>query len=904
VRIQEDPSEIVPCNCKEASEGNLALQSWLKTMSTAPSHSTDASQDLELLVTQAAGIVAGSLNTIGISRAMELVGLSFPDATQKMKYYQQVRRKSAKLTVVEKGKSTPVVLGVEEQESVSTLTVSTEIAGSQNNSETSPSDSIRRRLRLEETEVAETVLPSTDSVAVPAKKKQTRRSPKELQRMNAKKCAEIARNKEAMKAATTRINSAKELDKNNPKRLSINAIVNETNKQFNSTLNSKTVGRYVREGMIGTSPLKTGPVGDFPKTVYSALKGSFVTFLKLEQSESKKQSTVRQLSVLVNACVNRAGFSKVGDGLTRKLQRDTADQFEVGKAIVIEQRRVQWTTQYNLDVWFSTFKELLIELGFGRERQRTEPGEGEIVFFENQKERIINFDETDGSIDDTNGQRGGRPPVVFFATDVSGGATAVNKSGYSSTIICGSNAAGEPIPPHFQLKSVAEDKNMRLSIEWFTGTKDVKVKFGHRHLKAFPCTFGANEKAGMTSTELDKYLHSAILPLFPDIADRPGKRVIIKLDSGPGRTNLEMLAKLRLQGCYIVPGVPNTTGKTQETDQNYGPFKSAYRSNIRTLTQARFDNNLQIGVHDLPLLVFGGTCTRTGVQLVDAFTQAFATHKNLSAWRKCGAVPLTRKPLHANEVRREVPVGRAASILGDDALPDPQVSHLIRLEEMNCFYCSVLDSHGYDGQKLSKKAPKRSTYVAVTAPVSLERVKAIKEAHTHGQLFYATGGRHTNSNEFFKARELKRREPEIKKMEDLKAARIKYCQEQMKAVKLIREKGELTWEREKVFRNPEIEMLLKWKKVVIKSKRKKDMIQAYVDAPKPKIQKTWCRSEEAALVNLRNEVVALKDTAVGVATTQMARAVTDNMAQLDTPTRNLLKQSLQEYEDEKGDCVI
>jgi hypothetical protein len=182
------------------------------------------------------------------------------------------------------------------------------------------------------------------------------------------------------------------------------------------------------------------------------LKGAFTTYLKLEQAESKKQSTVRKMSILVNGCVNQAGYDKSGDDLTKKLQRDTANQFHVGKANVMEQRRVQWTTHYNLDVWFSTFKETLIDLGFGRKKEPEETTEGEVVFFEGQCNRIINFDETDGSIDDTTGHRGGRPPIVFVAQDVSGGATAVNKSGYSSTIICGSTAAGEPLPPHFQLK--------------------------------------------------------------------------------------------------------------------------------------------------------------------------------------------------------------------------------------------------------------------------------------------------------------------------------------------------------------------------------------------------------------------------------------------------------------------
>ena len=115
-----------------------------------------------------------------------------------------------------------------------------------------------------------------------------------------------------------------------------------------------------------------------------------------------------------------------------------------------------------------------------------------------------------------------------------------------------------------------------------------------------------NEKAGMNAEEFQKYVEKAILPLFPDIEDKPGKRVILKVDSGPGRMNVDMLAKLRLLGLYVVPGVPNTTHATQETDQNYGLTKSIMRDNIEKLSAARFEIGKKIYATDLPLVFFGG----------------------------------------------------------------------------------------------------------------------------------------------------------------------------------------------------------------------------------------------------------------------------------------------------------
>jgi hypothetical protein len=381
-------------------------------------------------------------------------------------------------------------------------------------------------------------------------------------------------------------------------------------------------------------------------------------------------------------------------------------------------------------------------------------------------DRIGNVDETDGSLDDTTGQRGGRPPMTFLAPEVAGGGTAVNKSGYSATVICGSTASGDPFPPHFQLKTLAQTVvGQRLSINWFAHAKDVLGTFGFKKRTVCACTFGMNERAGMNDVELDKFIKYSILPLYPDIHDYPGKRVLMKLDSGPGHLNVEMLADLRLQGLYIVPGVPNTTHKTQETYQNYGLYKSVVRANLRKLSQTRFDLQLSLGITDLPLLVFGGTCPMTGLELQDAFSKAFSIRRNLSCWRKCGAVPLTRAPLFTGEIRTEVPVGAAAVASGIQDDDDEGIAQLKLLESLNVFYCNILSANGFDGKLLLIKAPVRNTFVAVTQPQSMAKILAIKNSKTAGHLFHATGGRHLNSNEFFRASALSERDTRTKELQ-------------------------------------------------------------------------------------------------------------------------------------------
>ena len=78
----------------------------------------------------------------------------------------------------------------------------------------------------------------------------------------------------------------------------------------------------------------------------------------------------------------------------------------------------------------------------------------------------------------------------------------------------------------------------------------------------------------MYDAEFEIYTMDSIVPLFPGAKFIPGNRVIIKINSGPGQTNIKLLAKIHNLRLLLYPGVPNTTSDSKETDKNYGPFKT------------------------------------------------------------------------------------------------------------------------------------------------------------------------------------------------------------------------------------------------------------------------------------------------------------------------------------------
>jgi hypothetical protein len=58
--------------------------------------------------------------------------------------------------------------------------------------------------------------------------------------------------------------------------------------------------------------------------------------------------------------------------------------------------------------------------------------------------------------------------------------------------------------------------------------------------------------------------------------DVNGKRVMVKVDSEPGRLQENVLVNARTLGFIVYPGIPYTTAVTRETNQNCNSFKTQF----------------------------------------------------------------------------------------------------------------------------------------------------------------------------------------------------------------------------------------------------------------------------------------------------------------------------------------
>jgi hypothetical protein len=112
--------------------------------------------------------------------------------------------------------------------------------------------------------------------------------------------------------------------------------------------------------------------------------------------------------------MNTEEVNRKGDKLIKRLQRELGPDINLGRAEKVEERRVKWTTFQNLTMWGDSTKEIIIELGFGRLGTPEDNAAGEIYFYDGQLERIVNFDETRITLDQTDVQKGGRPSFIFY----------------------------------------------------------------------------------------------------------------------------------------------------------------------------------------------------------------------------------------------------------------------------------------------------------------------------------------------------------------------------------------------------------------------------------------------------------------------------------------------------------
>ncbi len=236
----------------------------------------------------------------------------------------------------------------------------------------------------------------------------------------------------------------------------------------------------------------------------------------------------------------------------------------------------------------------------------------------------------------------------------------------------------------------------------------------------------------MNDEEFDKYINNSIVPLYPDLEDTPGKRVLLKVDSGPSRNGRDLLNKARFRGVYLFPGLPNATSVQQETDINYGPFKSVGRSNLKKIATACFlpQKLMKLGPSTFGLIVYGSVCPISNVVCKNAVNSAFNVESSLHSWAEVGAVPFTMKCL----------VNKKVGHNGTD-WDDPNFDAFLDVQSQNDYSTTQLMMMGYKGEMLwVQYLEDKGRALQAAAPVTVQHTRERRRRHHSREEVLRDGG--------------------------------------------------------------------------------------------------------------------------------------------------------------------
>ena len=256
------------------------------------------------------------------------------------------------------------------------------------------------------------------------------------------------------------------------------------------------------------------------------------TFGAMQQANvevrTKRPELISMIGSIVNGKRTQGGEHEIKDeiGLFRRIQRansclqllENTDQREV--------RRILWMNHQFLKLHYSRWEEVLVGLGMARQSETEEEREqgGLVVLC---PERITQPDEVGLTMNGDDERAGGRPAMAFVAESVSEAGEPTQKTSSKCTILQAINFADEALPPFVTYPSSAKaEAKLNTKVEGQCG-------FASRHW--FDCYVSKSPNGSMTGRLWKRWVTEIIPEMYPDVADRPGKRVLIKADSGPGK---------------------------------------------------------------------------------------------------------------------------------------------------------------------------------------------------------------------------------------------------------------------------------------------------------------------------------------------------------------------------------
>jgi hypothetical protein len=261
----------------------------------------------------------------------------------------------------------------------------------------------------------------------------------------------------------------------------------------------------------------------------------------LEQANTSARLPRKKIISLVGQIVNgkrqQNGMAKLDDTtFYRRVEKHNSSRQNKSNSVdKREARRVLWLKYESQKSHYENWEKSVIELGFARESETEEEREkGRLVFFD--PSRIVQADEYSFTLNGNDEIAGGRPARLYSTDALPEAGQTAQKTSSKCTVMQAINFADEALPP-FVIYPTKSTKNetVKLSVKTIAGFKQVRGKYGCNGYYHHDPIVAVSPHGSMNKKLWKIWLTEFIAYLYPDCKDVPGYRVLVKVDSGPGK---------------------------------------------------------------------------------------------------------------------------------------------------------------------------------------------------------------------------------------------------------------------------------------------------------------------------------------------------------------------------------
>jgi hypothetical protein len=212
---------------------------------------------------------------------------------------------------------------------------------------------------------------TTTTPAVERKLKRTRKTSKAAQQQRQNNAMTKQLHKQAHKKATLLYASDKTKPRGAVGKLSANKVSELIQKEHKIRIAPRTIQQEVKDGRAGLSPVKQGRPSNIPDETFDHMADAFGSFIRIQQLNGQSAKVSRKkLKEIIKQCTTPTLECDV-TALSVRLFAATAAGLNSGRNNSAEERRVKWTTYFNLKRWFDNWERDLVKLGFAQEMHVT-----------------------------------------------------------------------------------------------------------------------------------------------------------------------------------------------------------------------------------------------------------------------------------------------------------------------------------------------------------------------------------------------------------------------------------------------------------------------------------------------------------------------------------------------------